>query len=271
MKIVPRTTPMYGNCAVYSKEDILMFYGSERHINYYLRTNLAEKISDNPTSIRLTFEPKGLGNHNDPFSLELKINQCFCCGTFEELSKHHIIPTEYKMHFPKHLRIRDHHDVAPLCVKHHEEYEREALKLKKKLAEQYGAPLNFEVNRAMKRVSSGAYLMTERRASLPQYVQDDFIRLFASYLQKDISEITDELIASLVMRRDMESPYIKFHGKEIMSHVTDVQAFSEMWRQHFLDTLKPQFMPKHWDVKRPLDFRLEHRISFEGKLDRFQE
>ena len=46
------------------------------------------------------------------------------------------------------------------------------------------------------------------------------------------------------------------HGYHVVSKLDDhekIVEFVRMWRQHFVDTMKPQFMPLGWSI----DFRVK--------------
>ena len=41
------------------------------------------------------------------------------------------------------------------------------------------------------------------------------------------------------------------HGQKVVRHVTEHEglvAFERMWRQHFLDSMEPKFLPALWSV-----------------------
>jgi len=41
----------------------------------------------------------------------------------------------------------------------------------------------------------------------------------------------------------------KTHGQIVMNQINDIQSFVEMWRSHFLENNKCQYLPKDWNVK----------------------
>ena len=63
----------------------------------------------------------------------------------------------------------------------------------------------------------------------------------------------------------------KPHGQQVVQHYLEsgkgLMALEKRWRQHFLDTMKPQFLPDLWSVdhqKLRLDIRVEEkRIDLE--------
>ena len=106
-KTTERINAIYGNWLVLHPNGCEMFRCVTRKAQWYLTRDLANMISEIPPVIQLKFEPGGLGWFGDEFALTQKQNLCVVCGTEElpRLTKHHIVPTLYKKHFPKHLKI----------------------------------------------------------------------------------------------------------------------------------------------------------------------
>lgn len=247
-------SPIYGNCEVFNPKGELIFRCLERRAKWYLNRNLATVIKHSPLRIQLTFTPKGNGNKDDEFSLALKFNKCVCCGTKENLTRHHIIPRCYKKHIPLNLKIRDSHDVVVLCINCHINYERKADLLKQELADKYKVHFQSKVDQSVyiSKVVKAAKLL-----SLPKTNRIDPANLVKAqmivegFLQKN--DLTTEDIEQV-----RKKSFRLFHNNEnaygelIMEHVTDIQGFFEMWRQHFLDEADPQYLPQHWEVNRKL-------------------
>ena len=55
---------------------------------------------------------------------------------------------------------------------------------------------------------------------------------------------------NLDYKKDTNSEYE--HAQLVMLQVKDLQAFVEMWRTHFIEHVKPQFLPQGWDLKRTI-------------------
>jgi hypothetical protein len=59
-----------------------------------------------------------------------------------------------------------------------------------------------------------------------------------------------ELVEMLDWTREVRSPdYVPF-GKYVVDRLDDLAGFVLMWRTHFLEVMKPQFMPDYWKVDR---------------------
>ena len=246
---------------MFSPDYELMFLCTEKRANWYLVRDLAEKIDDNPLSIRLLFKPKGLGVKYDKYGLTDKENKCVVCGTkkLEELTRHHVISLEYRKFFPKKLKINSSHDIVPICYKHHTEYERKyADKLKKELGKKYNAPYDglkdeqYSLLHAVKSARAlsihGNKIPKSRQNELKGYIKSHFNkkRITKKFIQKILEEHSETI--------QIGNKW--YHGKKVMEQIEDLQEFVEMWRQHFVDCMKPKFLPKYWDIKRPVDFHV---------------
>ena len=145
---------IYGNCRVLHPDGQLMFLCVQKRLNWYIDRGLAELVSEEPPTIQLNFEPRDRGAMDEKYRdedreylLGSKQNMCVVCGQsdYDQPTKHHVVPHEYRKFLPHHLKNRSSHDVVPICKKHHEEYERtHALQLKKDITERFGASANSE-------------------------------------------------------------------------------------------------------------------------------
>lgn len=220
----------YGSWKVFHPTGKLMFRCVEKRANWYLSRNLAEVIGDN--EIKLLFTPKGTGEDHD--GLVIKENRCVCCGKEDNLTRHHIVPREFRRHFPIEMKARNSYDVMLLCVDHHAEYEAKARILK---AELLG---DFDLYQARKRMS----------------VQ------YERLMEGDINDVAEEKTRSRILTEfpdanftmedctnkislvEQEFPTLKVVTEYMKRN--DLQSFVELWRKHFLDNLPCLFLPEGW-------------------------
>jgi hypothetical protein len=141
-----RNKIIYGNCRVHHPDGSLMFLCIEKRARWYLNRDLAKILSEDPLSIQLTFEPNGRGaaDHDEKemsYHLGVKSNSCVVCGSddLETLTRHHVVPYEYRKFFPESIKGRSSHDIVPICRKDHDEYENSyATKLKREFEKKLG-------------------------------------------------------------------------------------------------------------------------------------
>ena len=245
---IPKDRKIYGNWQVQSPDGILMFRCDEKRANWYLSRNLGRLIDDK--TVRLIFNPKGLGNHKKEFGLSEMINHCVVCGSEDFLTKHHVVPHCYRKYFPIELKSHKHHDVLSLCVECHEKYERYADDLKLSLSSKYKAPLNGEVEQRKDDIRFSKIASTllgdcstipkkrinELKSSLRLYY--DFNRLTKNRL----IEISNN--KSFILKRS--------HGEMVTEKLDDIQNFVELWRRHFIEKMNPNFLPNNWKIENKL-------------------
>lgn len=238
---------IYGNCSVLSPDGILMFRCAQKKAMWYLNRNLAEMIQEEPLIIKLTFTPNGLGNHNKGYGLNEMKNICINCGTAENLTRHHVVPISYRRYFPVELKSHNFHDVLPMCVNCHETYERKADVLKNCLAKQYAAPINGMIQKNHSKVKIIKF------KKLAHSLLND--KIPKKYIKKSINLLKSELnIKRLTKSRLMKISETKIeisrksHAEMVMKKISDTGAFIEMWRKHFLENNKCEFLPSNWKI-----------------------
>lgn len=244
---VNKDRKIYGNCQVFSPNGILMFRCDEKKVRWYLDRDLAKIIDEDPLTIRLNFEPKGLGNHNKDFGLSEMSNRCVVCGGEDFLTRHHVVPYCYRKHFPIEMKEHNFHDVLSLCTECHENYERQADDLKIFLASEYQSPVNGIVvdNKELIKYSKMASTLLKDDIKIPKERVDDMKLKIKSKFR----------IKRLTKKRLLEISQIKStilsrtHGEIVMEQVTDIQSFVEMWRDHFVRTMNCKYLPNNWSIK----------------------
>lgn len=239
---------IYGNFKVISPDEILMFRCDERKAGWYLKRGLAIQIDE--TTIKLVFQPKGLGNHNKEFGLTEMSNQCVCCGTTEYLTRHHVVPHEYRKHFPVELKSHNFHDVLSMCVICHESYERKADELKRQLAAQFDAPIGGIVvaKKEIMKLTKLAATILKTDINIPKSrIGEIKTKLKKAFYVKRLTKKKIQQIANL---RSVFPK--KTHGQIVVSKYQSIQELVELWRTHFIENNTTKFLPKNWNIKNKL-------------------
>ena len=116
---------------------------------WYIERELADKICDQPFTIKLKFEPNGRSVekklqtiYDDQFYVVDRQNICVVCGKDKDYSRFHVVPTLYRTHFPDELKSHRAHDIVLLCFTCHDKASRKQDVLKTDLEIKYKAPLN---------------------------------------------------------------------------------------------------------------------------------
>ena len=243
---IPKDRLIYGNCQVLSPDGHLMFRCEEKRIKWYLSRNLAEIVNDSPPTIKLTFKPKGLGNHDKNYGLTIMTNQCVNCGSSEYLSRHHVVPYCYRKFFPNEHKSHNFHDVLSVCVECHNLYERKADKLKYDLSIEYNAPIQGEINNDAKekrKYAKIASTLLDINNNLPKSRIDELYNKVRNYLNKDPKQ-NDLIILSNIDCKILN----RTHGEIVMSKVNNIESFIRIWREHFILNNECKFLPDNWNI-----------------------
>lgn len=263
-----KKTPIYGNCLVISPDEIPMFRCDDNKSEWYLSRNLAEVISIDPPIIRLKFTPKGKGHFGDNYYLGQKQNKCVVCGSGhdEGLTRHHIVPFLYRRLFPDHLKHYSSHDIVPLCGECHGKYEKYSYFERVKIGEDYEFPYNqykeylekaknpkWFAQRAVSTLNNyGDQIPEDRKLYLKNQVEAFTGKPFQ---ESDLVDLMPAKYGSCVQSTE-EDPNRR-HARLVIKKVLADNAldnFNIRWRQHFIDTMQPKYMPVGWSVDRKEKF-----------------
>jgi hypothetical protein len=261
------------NWKVYHPNGKHMFTTSSKRANWYLTKAGAIEIGEH--QIQLTKVPKGEGFADDEiFGLLPRINRCVVCAAIDELQRHHVVPYHYRKFMPIDYKSRNHHDVVLICRQHHEEYEVIAKDYKTFIARKYNVGTIEELNNAYISEVVERLRRKFKMSKLLSTIIDNFNEIPTSkieviaqelstmvrfnVLEKDFAylELIRKKIDRHIAKEKSEVLHINdyYHGnlvvKQFKSH-DDFEVFIKGWRSHFVQTMKPQFMPEGWSV----DFR----------------
>lgn len=245
-----KKSPIYGNWRVHHPTGSLMFYCDKRRADWYLKRNLAVQTGEK--EIQLTFTPRGKGSSVDLYGASPKANLCVVCGKTEEgLTRHHIVPYCFRRFFPEVYKSKNSYDVVPLCEEHHLIYERKADIVKRQLNNKYGEKSLKENGQPPEHKAKSflhCLMNTDRCEKIPAERLELMRETVKTVLKlSELPEDLGSLYASIKI--ETKKDQVKY-GKMIVSKIPDIQAFVEMWREHFLKTMNPQFMPAGWYLKK---------------------
>lgn len=240
---------LYGNILLLAPDGTPLCRKKQSEILFYLKKDLAFYVDEK--TVKLKFEPSGLGHSNLPELLEECLNICAECGTDETLTKHHIIPSQYRKYLPVLYSGYRFFDVIVLCSSCHDSYTLKEFKLVQRLAEQYNAPIGGITSykdekchlnkKSLLKAISYAYALTgnhiipeERKQFLQGYIRNF---LNKEPLLEDLEELKSLSTAS-------ENRNFQSHGELVVNQLTDYNEFIFMWRDHFRSNMTLKFAPK---------------------------
>ena len=74
----------------------------------------------------------------------------------------------------------------------------------------------------------------------------------------------------MVLYRSLNSTYVP-HGRKVTFHYSQCEGglvgFEKMWREHFIATMQPQFLPKLWSVTHCHDQLEDMATSFHDMFE----
>lgn len=241
---------------------------------WYVKKDLGTEISQEPTyTVRLNFEPAGRASGEvGEYYRNTRENRCVVCGQTEYLIRKNVIPHEYRKFFPNVMKDKTSHDVLLLCVNCHTLSNIYDLKMRRKLEKECDAPIKDDID--AEDAKAAKKLVAEQRLAraffyqknIPEKRKEDL----RSLLQKAYpnEEINEDFAKKLLT---METPklgrFSQPHGEIVVKRYKEVGLVKlEMfWRQHFIDSMDPKYMPKLWDVNHNGN-RLEIRAK-EGRVE----
>jgi hypothetical protein len=246
------TQNLYDQWKILSPDNVLMCRVSQKRATWYLSRELADLIDTK--TIKLRFTPGGLGHHGlFSFMLEDRLNQCVVCGADSQLTKHHVIPHQYRKHFPVDRKARTSYDVLMVCHSCHETYEKQAGVRNRELMDEMNIRQpKIEVDYAWLNLCKMANALLAMRTgtirgSLPPEKQAQYEQMLCEYL--NVSLLTDEQLASFSAKKTSREEFNR--GEVIMRQVLaqgKLDKFCADWRKHFMLHMQPKFIPSTWNI-----------------------
>jgi hypothetical protein len=202
-------------------------------------------------TIRLNFEPSGRRGTEDPLLMDGKPNICVVCGTNENLTRHHIIPYCFIRHMCLEYKVDIIRDIFPLCEECHNQYETIVQEHRREWTQQLGVGISGipdEEMRRVRRAMGSASAVKNYSHKIPAKNLTELKEHVKEFLGKD--EITEEDLDNVCNYKITERPdYVSF-SEAVAQSVTDYNDFARQWREHFVKTMKPKYMPDAWKVDR---------------------
>jgi hypothetical protein len=251
MKLQSLKNPIkYHNISVLHPNGTLMFKASQKLISWYLKRDLIKEID--PNTYQFTFEPNGMGKADEDFFLSDISNICVVCGAEEGLSRHHIVPHCYRRHLN---RSHDHYDILLLCLECHEKYELAADQFRNELSIEYFSPKqgvlpNEKHYIKLRKISSKARILLKYQDKVPEARQIEMLEEIKEFLGSQPEKSDLENLANTYKN---EREGFVSHGEMVVKKLQtpeEVAGFEERWREHFVTTMNPHFLPDHWEIKR---------------------
>lgn len=271
------------NWKVYHPNGRHMFTCGEKKATWYLDRGLAKRTADG--KIMLTFEPRGDGfEDNEVFGRSIRESRCVVTGREDGLQRHHIIPYCYRTYFPEAFKSKNHHDVVLMNHKIHSDYEKEATRYKDEMAVMFGvktiSEFNLEYTTKLRTAGKENSILLNTLHSLFK----GYGKLSQEIIQEKLMIISDATLIPiktvsnynyiqlykmyLLLKEEHDNELDEFkkenrrlydHGYHVVQKLDTeekIEDFVKLWRNHFIDTMHPKFMPTGWSV----NFRIKTKI-----------
>ncbi|KAK3095681.1 hypothetical protein FSP39_017541 [Pinctada imbricata] len=253
---VVRKRPLYYNCYLVAPDGQMLCTCDIRKVEWYISKGLADKVSDDPLTVKLRFEPAGRPEAEDDYYLHEKENVCVVCGSDDKLIRKQIIPKEYRRFFPTSLKDHASHDVLLMCIQCHQVSTQYDSVLRFQLADECSAPIDMgsscraQTDHDLMKIRSAGRALLNSKVNIPEARKEDLRKVILEFY--GVSDVTQELLeeASEIDTKMVNGEYLP-HGKKVIRHIRKnggIFNFEKRWRQHFLDTMKPKYLPPKWSV-----------------------
>ncbi|XP_018358677.1 PREDICTED: exonuclease 3'-5' domain-containing protein 2-like [Trachymyrmex cornetzi] len=262
--IPTRIKPLYHNCYLQAPDGDILCTCDRKKAEWYITKNLGKLVETDPYTVRLNFEPSGraLGEVGQYYT-QVKLNQCVVCGCTEKFIRKNVVPREYRKYFPLVMKAHQSHDVLLLCPSCHEISNNHDLQLRRKLADMCDAPLigpmthvrdNFLHNR--RKLHSAVKALREK-FTLPPRQREEYENYILEHtgqqkITPDLLNGLNEQLKNALIQKPIPNKY-QPHGLKVVQHFQKQESglveLERMWREHFLFTMKPKYLPSLWSVR----------------------
>lgn len=236
----------YDNYQIFHPDGTLMSYCSSKKANWYAARNLANLVDN---EVHLTFEPNGYG---DPIDiLEGRNNYCVITKSEHDLTKHHVIPTQFRKHLEPQYKDKNSTDIVVLTRESHDAYELSADVFKEQLYNDcIDEPFKDRI-KALYDVHSKYNSLTKHYNHIPPAKQVYLQMRIEGQCEKYNISVTDEIDGNM-------------YDKMIVDKIGQINIIV-LWKLHFIKYGNPKFLPTWW--KPNMIKVINHKDSIKNKTD----
>jgi hypothetical protein len=253
--------PMYDNIEMFSPDDVLLCTISKKKAAWYIRKNLASWKKESK-SIQLMFEPQSKPSEANTYNRSHKKNICVVCGDSENFMRHYVVPYCYRTLFPIKYKTHTPHDIVLMCPDCHVHSEQATQRRQKELeASLRSDPGTANPNipdRNLRNIKNVASALSTRRDQIPQEKVEEYEILIKRHFGLDSSAWLSKelLLEATTMETSFPNPSHIAGPLVVISTVANdeksIKNFIIEWRNHFVETMQPRFLPVGWSVDSPV-------------------
>ncbi|OXU24832.1 hypothetical protein TSAR_000057 [Trichomalopsis sarcophagae] len=271
-----RNKPLYHNCYLQAPDGDILCTCDKKKAQWYVSKQLGEVVQEDPFTVKLKFEPSGraLGEVGKYYT-QVKVNQCVVCGNSDKFIRKNVVPREYRKYFPLVMKSHQSHDILLLCPACHEISNCHDLQLRRKLADSCDAPLSGPLSHTrdevardwrmlqstVKILKNGTAIPHKRKKELEMYVTKftgnrEITPSLLNVLHEQLSMKSPQKhkLFQDDMKKNTSTPQTKCqpHGQKVVQYFENREGglveLERLWREHFLSTMKPKYLPELWSV-----------------------
>ncbi|XP_064809151.1 exonuclease 3'-5' domain-containing protein 2 [Oncorhynchus masou masou] len=255
-----RKSPLYDNCFLHAPDGQPLCTCDKKKAKWYLDKGIGVLQSEDPFIVRLLFEPSGRPDSQQDYYLTAKENLCVVCGKNDSYIRKNIVPHEYRRHFPTEMKDHNSHDILLLCTSCHAASNVHDGFLKQQLADEHAAPqgceegVRLQEDSDRRRVRSAARALLTAGEGLPGPRRDELQEVIRNYFNDHDGELTTDTLQSAagLETRIFNESYVPHGLKVVQAHAKQglkgLMGLERHWRQHFLSTMTPRYLPPLWSV-----------------------
>ena len=260
-------TQMYDNIDMTDEGGELLCKISKRKAAWYIKKGLAH-YSEDMSSIRLKFKPKVRTDVDESsptiyqYTKAEKANICVSCGVEKHHQRFYICPYVYRSLMPQKYKSHQSHDIVILCHHCHLDCEQFYLERVREIEDRYEPPTGYEpqflTDTSLKKVRSSALALLNWSKNIPKEKLEQHEQIVRCHLLLDKNESLTTQRLQDAIDVDFRTENQNFISKPeiaintIASDDEKLTDFIKGWRQFFLDTMNPRFMPEGWSVNNPV-------------------
>lgn len=263
---IPKNSPRFRVWRFLHPDGDFMFFHTEKKMKSMVNNNLAKVIDEESRVVQLTFIPKGKGcAEDDIFMKHPKDSKCVICGTYHNLTRHHVVPKVFRKHFYSKYKESNSHDIVFACIDCHEKYERKADILKSHYYYKYNIESTSVIE--VKIISKLKLIYGCIRDLENKLYSGNKYWFKVDYKIKRLLNFNQEIPFTMSQISYLKNLYSeklktarKFFKDDASSKILvekiieedKLEDFVRTWRKHFLDNAQPKFMPLGWSVERKI-------------------
>ncbi|XP_022092747.1 exonuclease 3'-5' domain-containing protein 2-like [Acanthaster planci] len=256
----PRQSQMYHNCRLIAPDGQMLCTCHRQKAEWYVKKGIGTEVSQEPYTVQLNFEPSGMPGLDRAYYLQDKANMCVVCGREDSYIRKNIVPHEYRRHFPEKLKKHTSHDVLLLCLPCHQLSSNYDRIIRQQLVEEYNAPITNTTNaryredpeKVKARSAAKALQRHKKFGQLPEKRVAELEGVLAKFwnMERVDEDVVNDTVTMSVKCENED--FQGSHGEKVIATVmkeeNGLQKFERRWRQNFLETMKPEFLPVLWSV-----------------------